>query len=813
MTSGEAELFVGKFPSTRSSKNSAIPSVELKPFGSCSDNIMDPLSVSASVLTLLGAGGTLSKLLRKVIDLRNAPDVLRALNDEVSELQSTANDVNDLLWTATQDSDDPPPKSLISSLSRVKSILLQLERYISYQLTTVTADGKNIRLDKSVYLRAERRLHELKDEIHASRIALASALSLFASSIGMRNRIQSRQISCSLESLHNKFEMVPALALRVRDAPQHVSSPQTTLQTIGTAGELLERRPEFSSGSVDLKNRSSINPDATSQSQYYDPQMVVSSELRNQKQLESAPIVQLTQDACNTGCHCPCHSNYQIRSPKLLRTILGSFFLSYRAYPPLKQACGVRCRARAGGIACSYAFPPLLLECVISISYSCALAKGPELLLRVMRRRDFGIIFDLLSGPQSYALKEIKGMLDCGEASVLDIDESGYTILQKVVMRRKWILANMLISYGADINYVNQEEGCPMSAFTEAWSVRWEQDPMHNDIPDNWDDLFFQDIAQFDSFGFCSLHKAYLGLSGLSFNQVLASTNRSDIDETDYQGRTVLSWAAARGDSQTVGKLLVCGAHPEKKCRRGQSPLHLAVSADLLTAEMLLDARADVNMANDVGSIPIHDVTSRTSSLIKRMVGLGADIEKRDCFGYTPLLDACRYDQADAAKELLACGADINVRDPNGYTPILLAVMHNHHDVISILLSNPSLQAEADDGNKSDFFSYVALYSDIQTLLTLRDQWPIMTNFEERFDVHEALQLARIRRDSNAYWSKEWKHPMDEDPIAWHEAFTDMISTIIERSKQASDLEDEIWEDAREQPEDLSLALNATISA
>ena len=774
---------------------------------------MDPLAVSASVLTLLGAGGTLSKLLRKGIDLKNAPDVLRALNDETFELQSTANDVNDLLWTATRDCDESPPKSLVSSLNRVKSVLLQLESYISYQLTTFTADGENTRLDKSVYLRAERRLQELKDEIYASRIALASALSLFASSIGMRNRVQSRQISCSLELLHDKFEMVPALALRVRDAPQQVSFPQTTLRTIETEGEVLERRPELGSEIGDLKNRSSISPDATSQSQYSDRQMVVSSELRSQRHHESAPIVQLIQDPCNTGCHCPCHSNKWIRSPKLLRNIIGSFFLSYRAYPPLKQACGVRCRTRAGGIACSYAFPPLLLEWTISIFYSCALAKGPELLLRVMRKRDFSFFAALLLVPESDAVKELKHMLDCGEASVLDIDENKSTMIQCVTIHGKWSLAHLLISYGADINYLSQEENFPMSAFMNAWSARWQKWQIKNDIPDNWDDLFFQDVNQFDSFGFSSLHKAYLGLSGLTFNQVLASTKRSDIDEVDHQGRTVLSWAVARGDSQIVGKLLTCGAHPEKKSRRGHSPLHLALGADLSTTEMLLDAKADVNIANDLGEIPLHYVTSQTSSLIKRMVDLGADIEKRDSDGETPLLDACRDGAADVAKELLACGADINGRGLYGFTPILEAVTWDHHRVISILLSNPSLQIEADDGNKSNLFLFVAVLCGVQTLLTLQDHWPTSTSFEEKFDVLHALKWARYRRDFNASWSKEFVYPMDEDPIAWHEAYMEMINTIIARSKQASDLENEIWEDAREQPEDQSLALNATVSA
>lgn len=39
-----------------------------------------------------------------------------------------------------------------------------------------------------------------------------------------------------------------------------------------------------------------------------------------------------------------------------------------------------------------------------------------------------------------------------------------------------------------------------------------------------------------------------------------------------------------------------------------------------------------------------------------------------------------------------------------------------------------------------------------------------------------------------------------------------MINTIIERSKHASYTENEIWKDAREQPEDPSLTLNAAVS-
>ena len=241
--------------------------------------------------------------------------------------------------------------------------------------------------------------------------------------------------------------------------------------------------------------------------------------------------------------------------------------------------------------------------------------------------------------------------------------------------------------------------------------------------------------------------------------------------------------------------------------------LHYATYADVSTAEMLLNAKADVNVTDELGYIPMHYVVSRTSSLIKRMVHLGADIEKCDIYGRTPLLRACRYGNAYTAEELLACGADINVRDVDGLTPIVQAVRSDCHDTISVLLSSPSLRFEADDGNKSDFFSHVALYSDIQTLVIFKEEWPIGTVFEETFDLPQAWKWAQFRRDYNASWSKERTRPADEDPIAWHEAFTEMIITFIERSRQASHSEDEIWEDAREQPEDPSLALNATNSA
>lgn len=178
-----------------------------------------------------------------------------------------------------------------------------------------------------------------------------------------------------------------------------------------------------------------------------------------------------------------------------------------------------------------------------------------------------------------------------------------------------------------------------------------------------WDRLFLQRSHEFDVLGFSDLHLAYLGLSGLPFGQVLASTRRSDMDESDSQGMTVLNWAASRGDSQSVAQLLVCGADPNKKDMTGASPLHIAVHVDIATAKLLLTAKADVSATHDSGGTPMHGTNRRTKSLIKHMIELNAYIEICGMKGMTPLLDACKHNEIEVAETLLSCGADINARN------------------------------------------------------------------------------------------------------------------------------------------------------
>ena len=47
---------------------------------------MDPLSLTASIIAVVGAGSTIGKGLKKAVEARHMPDVVLDLNNEISDL-------------------------------------------------------------------------------------------------------------------------------------------------------------------------------------------------------------------------------------------------------------------------------------------------------------------------------------------------------------------------------------------------------------------------------------------------------------------------------------------------------------------------------------------------------------------------------------------------------------------------------------------------------------------------------------------------------------------------------------------------------
>lgn len=98
---------------------------------------MDLLSMTASIVAVVGAGSTIGKRLTNILSLRHASEVFLALNNEVSDLKCVVLELRKLLESLAETMVLAPPQSLCQALHRSSRTLSKLEHFVSYELTTI----------------------------------------------------------------------------------------------------------------------------------------------------------------------------------------------------------------------------------------------------------------------------------------------------------------------------------------------------------------------------------------------------------------------------------------------------------------------------------------------------------------------------------------------------------------------------------------------------------------------------------------------------------------------------------------------------
>ena len=123
-----------------------------------------------------------------------------------------------------------------------------------------------------------------------------------------------------------------------------------------------------------------------------------------------------------------------------------------------------------------------------------------------------------------------------------------------------------------------------------------------------------------------------------------AKTSASDFTKFGiYQGATPLHYAARRGNSQCVRRLIQEGSNPEAIDMDGDQPIHVAaLSGDTNILQILLDAGVDVDVPHGE-------------------------------YGDTPLMIAIRVQNLLVVKHLLKCGADVSTESKRGQICIGIA--------------------------------------------------------------------------------------------------------------------------------------------
>ncbi|KAJ2954602.1 hypothetical protein O0L34_g2896 [Tuta absoluta] len=231
------------------------------------------------------------------------------------------------------------------------------------------------------------------------------------------------------------------------------------------------------------------------------------------------------------------------------------------------------------------------------------------------------------------------------------------------------------------------------------------------------------DPSYVTSWGFNALHLAAdLGaLRCLSY--LLKETKISINGATKQRDKecTALHLAAARGYAECVELLLSEGAKANTKNYRGFTALHLAARCSSIECvEVLLrDGNADANAEDYDKRTPLHAAicrTERASDIIDMLVSWGAQVNKKDEYGYSPLHLAAMDGLTPCVETLIFLGADVTSKSKKGHTalsviarktPKSLAILRYNLDCgISLSRStegNEEIQIEFDFGRLLKF--------------------------------------------------------------------------------------------------------------
>lgn len=161
----------------------------------------------------------------------------------------------------------------------------------------------------------------------------------------------------------------------------------------------------------------------------------------------------------------------------------------------------------------------------------------------------------------------------------------------------------------------------------------------------------------------------------------------AEVNAVDNFGKTALMDAARY--PETCKLLLEFKADLTAKDQVGQTPLVYAVQENAQTAELLIDAGADVNV-EDRYRRPLIILAAKMpdTRLFEKMLEKGADVTASDINGETLLHHAAEAGSVALCRRLLDGGADVNAVGKYGWTPVMRAIHKDEMPAVAFLLEH-----------------------------------------------------------------------------------------------------------------------------
>ncbi|XP_051168998.1 ankyrin-3-like [Leptopilina boulardi] len=164
---------------------------------------------------------------------------------------------------------------------------------------------------------------------------------------------------------------------------------------------------------------------------------------------------------------------------------------------------------------------------------------------------------------------------------------------------------------------------------------------------------------------------------------------KEDLVEKEFQGRTLMHVAAAKGHEQIVCLLCQRNARIDRGDRDGNSPLHLAIKGNHTDLIHLFVKESTVNLTNSIKEAPLHIATANNQiQIVQLLLDNGANSNEQDANGSTPLHIAVKMKRPNLKiiTLLVEHEANGNLLSDELFTPLYHAVSSGNIEIVQILV-------------------------------------------------------------------------------------------------------------------------------
>ena len=166
-----------------------------------------------------------------------------------------------------------------------------------------------------------------------------------------------------------------------------------------------------------------------------------------------------------------------------------------------------------------------------------------------------------------------------------------------------------------------------------------------------------------------------------------------DINGEDNDDKVLLFYAIVKGVTELVIVLLECGADVNKTDKYGCTPLYWAAE-QLEIMKMLIEYKANIPQS----------AWEKQSEIVKLLIEYSADVNKAGEYGDIPLYRAINEGHLEIVKLLIEHNANVNKANEFGDTPLYMAAERGYLEIVNLLIKHNA------NVNKADKYGVTPLY-------------------------------------------------------------------------------------------------------